>query len=97
MDVELKEYNGHPCFEATEDGNEVGEVSFRLDDSGKRMTITHVGVDPIYRGQGKAQELVMYVIGYAREHGMKITPVCSYARAIFMRHAKDLEDVTYKE
>lgn len=95
MEIELKSQYGSQYFEATEEGKDIGEVTFRLDESGKHLTITHVGVDPQYRGGGRAKELVMYVVDYARRNGMKITPVCSYARAIFTRHAEELKDVTY--
>jgi hypothetical protein len=39
-----------------------------------------------YRGRGLADTLTKAAIEYAKEKGLKIVPVCSYAKLFFERH-----------
>ncbi len=50
------------------------------------MHITHTGVDPALQGRGIAAELIGAAFAHAREHGLKIDPVCSYVRTYIRRH-----------
>ena len=95
MKIENKKDFGSAYFAAIEDGKEIGEANYFSSDD-NHISITHVGVEPKYRGQGKAKELVMGVVDYCRDHDIKVTPLCSYARAVFARHP-EIHDVLYKE
>ncbi|MCM3125261.1 GNAT family N-acetyltransferase [Mesobacillus sp. AQ2] len=61
------------------DGLEVGEVTFTRDGD-DFLVVNHTGVDPDYRGKGIAEELVRHVAEKAKNEGLKIDPVCSYAK-----------------
>lgn len=50
------------------------------------MAITHTEVAPELEGQGIAGELVRAALAHAREHGLKVRPLCSYVQAYFRRH-----------
>lgn len=63
-----------------EDGTRQGELTFRLD--GGRMVIDHTGVSTALRGQGVGQQLVDAAVAHARKEGMKIQPLCSFARGV---------------
>lgn len=95
--MEIKnELSGHwGEFKGREGLRHIGEVSYYMDEQQSYMTITHVGVDPKYRGGGKARELVMAAVEYARQNKMKIKPVCAYSRALFSREKDNLADVLY--
>jgi hypothetical protein len=54
--------------------------------SGDRLTIPHVESPPPLRGKGTAGRLMRAIADHAREHALKITPLCGYARAWFRRH-----------
>lgn len=54
------------------------------------MTITHTGVPAPLGGRGIAAALTAAALTYAREHGLKVQPVCSYARAYMQRHPDTL-------
>jgi uncharacterized protein len=54
--------------------------------SGDRLVIPHVESPPPLRGKGAADRLMHAVAAYAGEHGLKLTPLCGYARAWFRRH-----------
>ena len=50
------------------------------------MHITHTEVPPRLQGRGIAAALVQVALAHAREHGLKVNPLCSYARAYMQRH-----------
>jgi len=58
---------------------------------GKNFVITHVGVDPALRGQGVAGRIVQVSLEYAKEHGLRVVPMCSYAAAYIRRHPEYAE------
>jgi uncharacterized protein len=66
-------------------GIEAGEVTFSRGGEGV-LVIDHTGVDPDYRGQGVAEELVRKVVEKAKKEGLKVQPVCSYAKREFEKH-----------
>jgi predicted GNAT family acetyltransferase len=69
-----------------------GELS-KLDyiEDGKNFVITHVGVNPAFRGHGVAGRIVQAGLEYAREHGLRVVPMCSYAAAYIRRHPEYIE------
>ena len=50
------------------------------------MFMTHTEVAPELEGQGIAAELVRTALAHAREHGLKVRPLCSYVQAYMRRH-----------
>ena len=58
---------------------QIGECQYSVDRVGK-WVIMHTGVRSEYNGRGIARQLVEKVIEAARERGVKIVPVCSYAQ-----------------
>ena len=54
--------------------------------AGDSFTLPHVEADPALRGTGAAARLMEGIAALAREHGWRIVPTCSYARAWFRRH-----------
>jgi predicted GNAT family acetyltransferase len=50
------------------------------------MTITHTAVPPELQGHGIAAALVRALLDHARANGLKVAPLCSYARAYMRRH-----------
>lgn len=70
-------------FEATVDGYP-SKLDYILD--GKNFVITHVGVHPELRGQGVAGKIVEVSLEYARENGLRVVPMCSYAASYIRRH-----------
>lgn len=68
-------------FCAMEDGKEIGNIEYEL--SAKTMTITHTRA--YVQGRGLGRVLVDTAIEYARSQGMKIVPLCSYAKVLMER------------
>ena len=58
----------------------VGEMTYRV--SKDVMYVDHVVVSPAFRGQGLGQDLVQAGVEFAREQGVAVRPICSYAQAV---------------
>ena len=59
-------------------------VDYELD--GGVMAITHTEVPPALEGRGIAAALIRAALAHARETGLKVRPLCSYARVYMQRH-----------
>lgn len=75
-------------FEAWIDGY-LSKLDYIQD--GKNFVITHVGVYPELRGQGIAGRITQVSLEYARENGLRVIPMCSYAAAYIRRHPEYVE------
>ena len=82
-------------FEITEEG-ETAELVYRLY-PGKIMFV-HVGVPAKLEGRGIAGQLATAGLDYAREHGLKVIPMCPYVALFIKRHPeyRDLVDEHYR-
>lgn len=58
------------------------------------MIINHTEVDDSLRGQGVGRQLLTKVIDYARERGIRIIPLCPYAKSVFDKE-ESIRDVLY--
>jgi predicted GNAT family acetyltransferase len=74
-------------FEAIVDG-ESCVADYRL--TGDVMSITHTEVPPRLGGRGIAAALTQAALEHARAAGLKVRPLCSYARAYMQRHPETL-------
>jgi predicted GNAT family acetyltransferase len=59
------------------------------------IIVDHTFVSDRLRGQGVGQELVRKVVQFARKDGIKIMPLCPFAKSQFDQH-KDYDDVLLK-
>jgi uncharacterized protein len=53
---------------------------------GDVLDVRHTYSPPALRGSGIAARLTAAAFDYAREHGLKILPTCSYTRRYVERH-----------
>ena len=58
------------------------------------LSIGRVVISPTARGKGLGKELVAAAVKFARENGMKILPLCPYAKKIIEK-SKEFHDVLY--
>ena len=59
-------------------------IDYRL--TGGVMTITHTEVPPAVGGRGIAAALTQAALACATAQGLKVSPICSYARSYMQRH-----------
>lgn len=72
----------HGHFYIEVDGKEAGKMVYALAGPAK-MVIEHTEVNDAYEGKGLGKQLVQAGVNYAREHHMKILPLCPYAKKLF--------------
>jgi predicted GNAT family acetyltransferase len=83
MQIEVVHNQAAERFEAVVEGR-LAKANYRLD--GNVMRMVHTEVPRELQGRGIAAALVKAALGHAREHGLKVAPVCSYVRAYMRRH-----------
>ena len=69
---------------AYKNDEEVGEMTFK--DVGDYYIIDHTGVSNSVQGEGVGKNLVFTLVEHARSKGMKILPLCPFAKAEFKKN-----------
>lgn len=90
--IELKlESNGKGAFVIEEGGERIAEMVISV--SGNNLTVYHTEVSDKLKGQGVAAQLLSTMVNYAREHKLKVIPLCPYVSAQFKRHPEQYQDI----
>jgi uncharacterized protein len=84
--------NGTFTARAT-DGREAGHITYTWAGADK-FIIDHTDVNPDFNGQGVGKQLVLAAVDYARQNGLKIMPLCPFAKSVFDKNA-DLGEVRF--
>lgn len=50
------------------------------------ITLTHTEVPQAFEGRGVGSQLAKAALGYAREHGLKVVPLCPFMAAYITKH-----------
>lgn len=93
MNITHKQENNRGYFVATEDSDELGRIVYKMAGPTK-LLIEHTEVNPLYEGKGIGKKLVYAVVDYARSNGIKILPLCSFAKALFAK-TPEIHDVLF--
>ena len=72
------------AFRAIENGKLAGLMTYTWVGN-TQFIIDHTEVNPDFRGQGVGGKMLMAAVEYAREHGLKVIPLCPYAKSVFDR------------
>lgn len=91
MHIQHKEGKQRSMFFVEEDGDIVAEIVYAKG-SDNTIIIEHTEVDEELQGHNIGFELVHKVVEHARTHGLKVSPVCPFAKAVFDKRA-DFKDV----
>jgi uncharacterized protein len=91
MEIQQKDSGIAGIFFIEQEGEKVAELIYSWRDKGT-IIIEHTGVEDILKGKGAGKELVTRAVEFAREKGIKIVPMCSFAKSIFAK-TKEFEDV----
>lgn len=73
-------------FQAMEDGIEAGRMTYVWAGEHK-FIIDHTEVNPDFGGRGVGKRLLMKAVDFARERGVKILPLCPFAKSVFEKDA----------
>ena len=78
-------------FYIEKDGERIAEMTYSKAGS-SRIIIDHTEVFDEGRGKGYGKKLVKHGVQFARDHDLKVLPLCPFAKAIIMKH-DELHDV----
>jgi predicted GNAT family acetyltransferase len=90
MTVQHKKTDGKGMFFVEEDDEIGAEMIYSTTDD--KMIIEHTEVDEVLKGRNIGFELVHAAVEYARHHGMKIIPLCSFTKSVLDKKP-DWQDV----
>jgi uncharacterized protein len=62
----------------------LAQVAYRL--NGDVITFTHTEVPDALSGRGIANKLAVHVLEYAKEHQLRVIPMCPFIAAYIKRH-----------
>ncbi|CAG0992645.1 putative protein YjdJ [Flavobacteriales bacterium] len=57
-----------------------------------RIIIDHTDVNAVLKGKGVGKQMITKAVSFAREKGIKILPLCPFARSVFDK-VKEFKDV----
>jgi uncharacterized protein len=72
------------AFYIEDSGRQVAEMTYVWAGSAM-IIIDHTGVDEALRGAGAGRELVSASVAFARDKGIRIMPLCPFAKSVFQR------------
>ena len=81
-------------FFLSEGGKDLAEMVYVWAGADK-FIIEHTAVDPSLEGKGVGKALVAAGVGFAREKGVTILPLCPYAKKV-MERTPEYADVLFK-
>jgi predicted GNAT family acetyltransferase len=75
------------------DGEDVAVLEYRLRGA-NHLVLVHTGVPPRLEGKGIGALLARTALEHARQHGLRVVPLCSFVRTYLQRHPEfaDLVD-----
>lgn len=82
MTIQHKEGENRGVFFISDDEDILAQIVYAVS-SDNTLIIEHTEVDDELRGENIGYELVHKTVDYARMHGMKVSPVCPFAKAVF--------------
>lgn len=91
MDIQHKEENSKGSFFIEENGELKAEITYSKAGDTK-IIIDHTEVSDELRGENIGKELVEHAVDYARKNGLKVIPLCPFAKSVIERD-KTLQDV----
>lgn len=91
--MEIQQFNRETkgFFKAVEQDREAGVMTYSWAGT-DRFIIDHTEVNPEFKGLNVGKQLVLAAVDYARKNGVKIIPLCPFAKSVFDRNP-DLRDV----
>lgn len=91
--IEVKQFDRESkgFFKATEDEKEAGRMTYSWVNN-DRIIIDHTEVNPEFRGKSVGNLMVQAAVDFARKAGIKIIPLCPFAKSVFDKNP-DYKDV----
>lgn len=95
-EIELKLNDaGRGAFIIETAGERIAEMEIAVSNSS--LTVYHTEVVDKLKGKGVAGTLLSTMVAYAREHNLKVIPLCPYVLTQFKRHPELYTDIWKKD
>jgi len=91
MEIKFEESATKGAFYHEENGERLAEMTFSKAGD-KLLIIDHTEVSEKLKGKGAGKQLVTASVEYARNKGIKILPLCPFAKSVFDK-TPDFNDV----
>ena len=85
MAVQFEQTGHRGAFFLMAGGERSAELVFSAGPGGKLVILEHTEVSPALQGHGAARELVEAAVEWARREGLRLVPLCPFAKAVFDR------------
>ena len=90
MDIRHEDNAHNGIFFIGENGKIVARMTY-IWEGAHKIIIEHTIVDESLKGQGIGKKLVLSGVAFAREKGLKIHPVCSFAKKVLENNPEFLD------
>lgn len=60
------------------------------------LVLPHTVVPPAFEGRGVGSALAKAALGYARQHGLKVKPICPFIAGYIKKHA-EWQDLVHED
>ncbi|TVZ53172.1 GNAT family N-acetyltransferase [Dokdonia sp. Hel_I_53] len=85
MTIQHKEREDRGIFYIKDENGVLSELTYSRNNS-NILVIDHTETKVAQEGQGLASKLVAHAVQYAKEHNLKINPLCPFAEVQFDRN-----------
>ena len=82
MEILQKDYGSKGKFYVIDQGEQKAEMTYSWAGT-QRMIIDHTEVNESLKGKSAGKQMVMKAVAFAREKGIKIIPLCPFAKSVF--------------
>jgi uncharacterized protein len=82
MDVKQKDNTEKGMFYIEQEGKLMAEMTYVWAGT-DRIIIDHTAVNEALKGMGAGKQMVTKAVEFAREKGIKIIPLCPFAKSVF--------------
>ncbi len=94
MEIKQKNDSSKGAFYIEQNGKTVAQMTYVWVGTNK-IIIDHTEVDESLKGQGAGKLMVSKAVEFARQTGLKIVPLCPFAKSVFSK-TPDYNDVLLK-
>ncbi len=92
MEIQHRQSDGRGEFFIEVDGERLALMTYSIAGE-KRIIIDHTEVSDKLRGTGAGKKLVSAGAAHARANGIRIVPLCPFAKAVMEKNADEYADV----
>ncbi len=91
MEILQKDDGSKGMFYVEQDNSVLAEMAYVWAGTDK-IIIDHTDVSDLLAGKGVGKQMLTKAVEFAREKGLKIIPLCPFAKSVFAR-VKEFSDV----